>query len=272
MKALRRAYMGLVLFFLYAPLAVMVVFSFNSKNSTAKFGTFSLRWYAKFLSDTTAVRALSNTLLLAFAAALIATVFGTFAAIGIDRLRGKWSRQGMQTLTNLPMMNPEIVTGISLMLLYVSAAQLLGGARPLGFATMLLSHIAFCLPYVILSVTPKLRQCDPHLAEAAQDLGCSPAGAVMKAVLPSIMTGVASGFLMAFTLSIDDFVVSYFVSGPAFQTLPLHIYSMTKKRIAPDMYALSTILFLSIFVLLIVSNVVQNRTEKKAQAERKKTK
>jgi spermidine/putrescine transport system permease protein len=260
---LKRIYMDLILLFLYAPLGVMVLFSFNTRNSTAKFGGLSLRWYAELFNKTDAVRALQNTLILALLASALAVAFGTAAAIGLDAMRRKWVRNAVLAATNLPMVNPEIVTGISLMLLFVFAGGLFGVRGVLGFPTMLLSHVTFCLPYVILSVLPKLRQCDPHLAQAAQDLGCSTAQAYVKVILPNILTGIVSGFLMALTLSLDDFVVSYFVSGPGFQTLPVYIYSMTRKKITPDMYALSTLMFASIFLLLLASNLVQQRAERK---------
>ena len=258
-----KIYAGLVMFFLYAPMLVMVLFSFNSSNSIARFEGFSLKWYADLLQNDDARAALASTLVLALLAAVISVVLGTAAALGIDRTRRKWARGLLLNVTNIPLMNPEIVTGISMMLLFVFAARLLRIADPLGFVSLLIAHVTFCLPYVILSVLPKLRQTDPHLAEAAQDLGATPFRAFFKVVLPAISTGVVSAFLMAFTISLDDFVVSNFTSGPGFQTLPLYIYSMTKKRVKPDMYALSSLVFAAILLLLILSNVMQARNEKK---------
>ncbi|MCL2300552.1 MAG: ABC transporter permease [Firmicutes bacterium] len=256
-------YAGLILFFLYAPLLVMVLFSFNSSNSIAQFRGFSLYWYQEIADNPAARAALANTLILALLAAVISVILGTAAALGIDRTRRKWAQALLLNITNVPLMNPEIVTGISMMLLFVFGARLLRIADPLGFGSLLVAHVTFCLPYVILSVLPKLRQTDPHLAEAAQDLGATPLRAFFMVVLPAISTGVFSAFLMAFTISLDDFVVSNFTNGPGFQTLPLYIYSMTKKRVKPDMYALSSLVFLAIFVLLLISNAVQAHNEKR---------
>ena len=171
----------------------------------------------------------------------------------------------MNTVTNIPMMNPDIVTGVSLMLLFVFAGRLLGLAESLSFVTLLIAHITFNVPYVILNVLPKLRQTDVHLYEAAQDLGCTPIKAFFKVVIPSILPGIISGALMAFTLSLDDFVISYYTVGPDVQTLPLKIFAMTKKTVKPDMYALSTLIFVTILVLLIVINILQEKAEKKAK-------
>jgi len=267
---LSKAYTGLILFFLYAPLLVMVLFSFNESNSTAQFQGVTLYWYGELLRNDAAQQALVNTLLLALLAAVISVILGTAAALGIDRTRRKWAQSLLLNVTNVPLMNPEIVTGISMMLLFVFGARLLRIADPLGFASLLIAHVTFCLPYVILSVLPKLRQTDPHLAEAAQDLGASPVGAFFKVVLPAISTGVFSAFLMAFTISLDDFVISNFTNGPSFQTLPLYIYSMTKKRVKPDMYALSSLIFLAIFLLLMLSNVMQAGAEKKKNGRKAK--
>ena len=260
---LSKVFTGLILLFLYAPMGVMVLFSFNDSTSTAQMSGLSFRWYEELVRNGAAQQALRNTLLLALLAAVFSVILGTAAALGIDRTRRKWAQSMLLGITNFPLMNPEIVTGVSMMLLFVFGARLLGMREALGFPSLLIAHITFCLPYVILSVLPKLRQTDPHLAEAAQDLGCSPLQAFFKVVLPSISNGVFSAFLMAFTISLDDFVVSNFTNGPSFQTLPLYIYSMTKKRVKPDMYALSTIIFAVIFLLLLLSNVLQMRAEKK---------
>ena len=266
---LSKAYTALILFFLYAPLLVMVLFSFNESTSTAQFQGFSLYWYGELLQNDAAKQALVNTLVLALLAAAISVVLGTAAALGIDRTRRKWAQALLLNVTNVPLMNPEIVTGISMMLLFVFGARLLRIADPLGFISLLIAHVTFCLPYVILSVLPKLRQTDPHLAEAAQDLGASPFSAFFRVVLPAISTGVFSAFLMAFTISLDDFVISNFTNGPSFQTLPLYIYSMTKKRVKPDMYALSSLIFLAIFLLLVLSNFVQAQAEKRQKLAKK---
>ena len=265
MKTISRIYTALVLIFLYAPIAVMIVFSFNSARSTSHFGGFSLQWYGELLNDSSTIEALKNTLILAVLSSVIATVFGTLSAVGIYGMKSKWARSVTMTVTNVPMMNPDIVTGISLMLLFVFVGTFVGSKNSLGFGTMLIAHITFNLPYVILSVLPKLKQTDNNLSEAARDLGCTPLQAFFKVVLPSIMPGVVTGLMMAFTLSLDDFVISYFTTGPNFQTLPIKIFSMTKRRVTPDMYALSTLMFLSVLVLLILINIAQSRAEKKKE-------
>ena len=265
MKTLSRLYTALILIFMYAPIMVLVVFSFNSSNSTSVFEGFSLKWYAELFRDGETLKSLYNTLLLAVSSAVISTVIGTAAAVGISYMKKGPIRSIIMTLTNIPMMNADIVTGVSLMLLFVFGASLLGISGVLGFGTLLIAHVTFNLPYVILSVLPKLKQLDPHLSEAAQDLGCTPLKAFFKVVVPFIMPGIVSGMMMAFTLSIDDFVISYFASGPEFQTLPLRIYSMTKRRVTPDMYALSTLMFVAILVLLVLINTIKDdkRLQKK---------
>lgn len=265
MKHISRIYTALIMLFLYAPIAVMIVFSFNSARSTSVFGGFSLKWYAELLNDSSTIEALKNTLILAVASSVIATVLGTLSAVGIFSMKRKWTRSAAMTVTNIPMMNPDIVTGISLMLLFVFVGHMVGSNNSLGFGTMLIAHITFNLPYVILSVLPKLKQTDTHLSEAAQDLGCTPFQSFFKVVLPSIMPGVFTGMIMAFTLSLDDFVISYFTTGPDFQTLPIKIFSMTKRRVTPDMYALSTLIFLSVLVLLILINLAQSKADKKRE-------
>ncbi|NLX94049.1 MAG: ABC transporter permease [Clostridiales bacterium] len=263
MKLPSKIYTFLIFLFLYAPIIVMIVFSFNSTNSTGLMAGFSLRWYAVLFSNKNIMQALYNTLILAVASALIATVIGTAAAVGIDKWKKNLFRSSVMGVTNIPMMTPEIVTGVSMMLLFVFMGRVIGRQGILGFGTILIAHVTFNLPYVILSVLPKLRQTDPHLAEAAQDLGCTPLRSFFKAVLPSISPGIVTGMIMAFTLSLDDFIISYFTTGPGFQTLPIAIFSMTKKRVKPDMYALSTLIFVSILVLLILTNVAQARGENK---------
>ncbi len=271
MKILSRLYIVLIMIFLYAPLAVMVVFSFNSSNSTSVFAGFSFRWYSELFESDTILSALKNTLVLAVLSSFIATVLGSVAAVGILNYKRKWTKSAIMTTTNIPMMNPDIVTGISMMLLFVFVGRLVSLKTSLGFITVLIAHITFNLPYVILSVMPKLRQMDFHLPEAALDLGCTPFKAFFKVVLPNISSGIVTGFIMAFTLSLDDFVISYFVGPTNFQTLPLLIYSMTKKTVKPDMYALSTIIIVSVFVLLLISNVRGNKkssTPKKRRASK----
>ncbi len=262
MKILSRLYIALILVFLYAPIAVMFIFSFNSAESVWVFEGFSFDWYKQLVYNSTMLTALEHTIIIALLSAAISTVLGTAAAIGIVHLRKKITKSIVMSATNIPMMNADIVTGISLMLLFVFFGKLLGLNESLGFLTVLIAHITFNLPYVILSVIPKLKQTDKHLPEAALDLGCTPVQAFFKVVLPSIMPGVFSGFIMAFTLSLDDFVISYFTCGH-YQTLPIVIYNMTKKTVTPDAYALSSIIFAVIFALLIFYNMLQNKSERK---------
>ena len=273
MKRASKIYTALMMIFLFAPIAILLVFSFNSAKSLSVFDHFSLYWYRELFRDSETLKAVRNTLILAVSAALISTVMGTAAAVGINRLRSKVLRQAMDTVTNIPMINPDIITGISLMLMFVFVGRLFGAATSLSFATMLIAHITFCLPYVILQVLPKLQQMDQALPEAAMDLGCTPLRAFFKAELPEIMPGVITGLIMAFTMSLDDFVISYFTSGNGFQTLPIRIYNMTKKTVTPKMYALATIIFFVILTLLMISNLydeeaIQRRREAK---DRKKT-
>lgn len=267
MKALSRIYTALILIFLYAPIAVMVVFSFNSAGSVWVFEGFSLDWYKELIFNSSMLNALKHTLIIAVLSATVSTVLGTAAAVGIFSLRKKLTKSLVMTVTNIPMMNADIVTGISLMLLFVFFGKLFGLKESLGFFTVLIAHITFNLPYVILSVMPKLQQTDAHLSEAALDLGCTPMQSFFKAVLPSISQGVFSGFIMAFTLSLDDFVISYFTCGH-YQTLPIVIYNMTKKTVTPDVYALSTLIFGAVFFLLVLYNTVQNKNSAKEAIKR----
>lgn len=266
-SALSRFYIVLVFVFLYAPMVVMTVFSFNGSESTYILDGFSLQWYSHLFRDSMTMNALKNTVILAVISSVISTLLGSAAAVGIYNMKNKFLKSSVMTATNIPMMNPEIVTGISMMLLFVFAGVLMNRANVLGFATILIAHITFQLPYVILSVLPKLRQSDPRVFEAAQDLGCHPVKAFFKVVLPQIRSGIVSGAIMAFTLSLDDFIISYFTNGPDFQTLPIHIFSMTKKRVKPDMYALSTLIFVVILILLILMNVAQSNSDKKQRKE-----
>ncbi len=258
MKAISKLYTAFIFIFLYAPIVVLIIFSFNDSTTMSRsvWSGFSMKWYIRLFQDGMILDALRNTLVIALVAAIVSTVLGTAAAIGINGMN-KWMKHVVMNVTNLPMVNPEIVTGVSLMLLFVFAARGLGN-QSLGMVSLILAHITFCLPYVILSVLPKLRQMDSHLYEAAQDLGCNPVSSFFKVVLPEIMPGIVTGMVMAFTLSIDDFVISYFTSGTT-QTLPIYIYSMTRKRISPEINALSTLLFAIIIVLLLFVNVRQSK-------------
>ena len=268
MKTLRRILTTLIFIFLYAPMAVMIFFSFNSSKSTYVFESFSLKWYGELFNSTITITALKNTLLLAVLSALIATVFGTLAAVGIYNMKSKAVKSTVMGVTNIPMMNPDVVTGVSLMLLFVFIGRFLGLNSSLSFYTLLIAHITFNLPYVILNVLPKLKATGTTLTEAAEDLGCTYFQSFMKVTLPNIYPGIVSGFLMAFTLSLDDFVISYFTNGTGFQTLPLLIYSKTKKSVKPDIYALSTVIFIAVLFLLILVNAIKARTE---NVERKQT-
>lgn len=265
-KAAGRFYTALMFLFLYAPIAVLIVFSFNDTETGSRtvFSGFSLKWYQKLFEDRLIMEALRNTLIIAVVAAIVSTVLGTVAAVGINSMK-KLPRRLMMNLTNFPMVNPEIVTGVSLMLLFVFVVGLFGG-RSLGMGSIIAAHITFCLPYVILQVLPKLRQMDPNLYEAAQDLGCPPMKAFFKVVLPEISPGIVTGMIMAFTLSIDDFIISYFTSGTT-QTLPIYIYSMTRKRVSPEINALSTVLFGAVMVLLIITNVRQAKDKARGEEQ-----
>ena len=256
-KYASRIYVCLIFAILYIPILTLILFSFNNTESTANFTGFSFEWYIKLFSDESAFLALRNTLILAVCSAIISTVIGTAAAEGIYRMKTKWLKGAINSVTNIPMMNPDIVTGVSFMLFFAAVVALLGidDYDSIGFWAMLIAHTTFCLPYVILSVLPRINELGESLSEAALDLGCTPVQAFFKVKLPNIMPGVLSGMVMAFTLSLDDFVISYFVSPSNFQTLPLLIYSMTKKTVKPDMYALSTIIIVSVFTLLIISNL-----------------
>ena len=256
MKLSSKIFTALILVFLFAPIAILLVFSFNASKSLSVMSGGSLYWYRELFRDAETLGAVRNTLVLAISAAVISTVMGTAAAVGIHRLRSKAMRAAYDTVTNIPMINPDIITGISLMLMFVFVGRLFGAATSLNFWTMLIAHITFCLPYVILQVLPKLQQMDNSLSEAAMDLGCTPMQAFFRVEIPEIMPGVVTGLIMAFTLSLDDFVISYFTSGNGFETLPIRIYNMTKKTVTPKMYALSTIIFFTILALLIMSNLI----------------
>ena len=263
MKTSSKIYSGIVFAILFAPILVLLVFSFNESKSLSVFSGFTLKWYQELLKDRNTLEAVRNTLILAASATAISTVMGTAAAVGVNKLRSKWSKAVMNTVTDIPMTNPDIITGISLMLMFVFVGRLFGASTSLSFWTMLIAHVTFCLPYVILQILPKLRQMDKSLPEAAMDLGCTPVGAFFKAELPEILPGIITGAIMAFTLSLDDFVISYFTSGNGFETLPIRIYGMTKKTVTPKMYALATIIFFVTLGLLMISNLVDEKDEAK---------
>lgn len=260
-----KVYMAIIFLFLYAPIVVMTVFSFNDSSSTYQMSGFTTYWWKEMFANSSAMDALKNTLVLAVATSAVSTVLGVLAAVGLFNSKNKLYKRAMMSATNIPMMNPEIVTGISMMLLFVFAGTLINVSQVLGFWTILIAHVTFCLPYVILNVIPKLRQFDMNVYEAAVDLGCKPFNAFIKVVLPEIMSGIITGCVMSFTLSLDDFIISYFTNGPSFQTLPIYIFSLTKKRVKPDMFALSTLMFAVILVLLVLMNIAQSRSERKGE-------
>lgn len=260
-KFWNRLYMTIIYIFLFAPIVVLIAFSFNESKSRSNFTGFTFKWYQQLFHNQLIMQSLWNTLIVAVVSALAATLLGTVAALGIYNL-GKKSKSLTMNIAYLPVINPEIVTGVSMMILFVFIADLFG--MELGFWSVVCAHITFCVPYVILSVLPKLRQMDISMYEAAQDLGCSPNHAFFKAVMPQIMPGVFSGMLMSFTYSIDDFVITYFTSGASFPTLPTTIYSMTRMKVNPQINALSAIIFVVVLVVLVSSNLVSSRNRKKA--------
>ena len=268
MKKTNRLLTVLIFIFLYIPMAVLIVASFNTGKDITHFEGFTLNRYVELFHDEHLLKLLGNSLLVSILASLIATVFGTISAVGINALNPKM-RQAAMTLTNIPMTNPDIVTGVSLGLLFVFVGtKMLGQRDSLTFWTLLIAHITFSLPYVILNVMPKLKQMDRSLTDAAMDLGCTPFQAFYKVTLPEIMPGIISGGIMAFTMSLDDFVISYFVSGLDFVTLPVEIYSYTKKPIQPKIYAMFTLLFGLIFVLMVAMNVMQIQGDRKKKEQR----
>ena len=263
MKKTNRIFTVLIFVFLYIPMLVLIVGSFNEGKSLSRFDGFTLGQYAELFRDSDLLKLLGNSVLISVLASAIATVFGTVAAVGICNLKPRMRRVVMQ-LTDIPMTNPDIVTGISLSLLFVFVgSKMLGQRDSLTFWTLLIAHITFNLPYVILNVMPKLKQMDRSLTDAAMDLGCTPMQSFFKVTLHEIMPGVVAGAIMAFTMSLDDFVISYFVSGMDFVTLPVEIYSYTKKPIPPKIYAMFTLLFLLILVLMVTMNLLQLRSDKK---------
>ena len=271
-----RLIMGLVFLFLYAPILLLIIFSFNSGDSSMVWKGFSLHWYKELFQNRIIMESVYTTLLVSLLATIIATVVGTFSAIGLYSMSRRW-RSPLLTINNIPMMNADIVTGVSLCLFFaaffgfwsdiakwfnsVQSFVELPTRMTLGFGTLLLAHVAFNIPYVILNVSPKLRQMDRNLVDAAQDLGCTWFQAFWKVILPEIKPGIVSGALIAFTMSVDDFVISYFTAGSSTSTLAMTIYGMTKKRITPEINAISTLLFVTVLLLLIVKNVREAQME-----------
>ena len=246
-KFLGRFYIGLILIFLYAPIIILIILSFNSSKSRSKWGGFTLHWYKELFKNEAIISALYTTLIIALLSAFIATVIGTAASVAINRMK-RTPRLVLMGITNIPMLNADIVTGLSLMLVFVALNF------TLGFSSVLIAHITFNIPYVILSVMPKLQQLNQHTFEAAMDLGASPAHAFFKVILPDIFPGVLSGFFLAFTMSLDDFVITHFTKGPEINTLSTKIYTEVRKGIKPEIYALSTLMFITVIILLVIIN------------------
>lgn len=255
-KVIKRLYIYLMLLFLYAPIIVLIIFSFNDSKSRGSWNGFTLKWYVELFTDSEVLMALYYTLLIAVLSAIVSTIIGTFAAIGIHGMHGI-GKKAILNLNYLPVLNPDIVTAVSLMTLY----KFLG--IEFGFITLLLSHITFCIPFVILSILPKLRQMNKHLAEAAMDLGATPMYALRKVVIPEIMPGIFTGALIAFTLSVDDFVISFFNKGAGVTNLSIEIYSMARRGINPVINALSTLLFIGLLILLLIINKRSSKNIKK---------
>lgn len=270
-----KIYIALCFVLLYAPIVILIFFSFNSLESTGVFGGFSLKWYEAILQNELAKEALINSLIIAVSSSLVATVIGTFAALGISKIKARFLKSSIMTVTNIPMVNPEIVTAVSMAFLFMGTLATFGFIKSddtIDMISLLIAHTTFGLPYVILSVLPKIRQMDKSQTEAALDLGCKPVQAFFKVELPQLMPGILTGLIMAFTMSFDDFVISYFVRPKStVMTLPLLIYSMTGKgTVTPDMYALSTFMIIAIFLLLVLANLAGSRQELQASAQARK--
>ena len=276
-----RAFMVMVFLFLYAPIFLLIIFSFNEGNSNAVWQGFSLKWYQELFKDRIIMQSVYTTLTVSLIATVVSTVVGTFASIGFYNMRRRW-REPLVTVNNIPMINADIVTGVALCLFFVAAFGAWNGfvewmetthrlTAPrlyMGLGSLLIAHICFDIPHVVLCIMPKLRQMDGHLIDAAQDLGCTWMQAFWKVVVPEIKPGIVSGALIAFTMSVDDFVISYFTAGSSVSTLAMTIYGMTKKRITPKINAISTLLFATVLLLLIINNVREARLEKARKQRR----
>ncbi len=254
-KIFSKTYIAFIFLFLYVPIFILIVYSFNESRGRGVFSGFTLHWYKELLSNDLVLSSFANTMIVAFASSIIATILGTMAAIGMSNFNNKMKNATMG-MTYISIINPEIVTAVSLMLLFVILKI------KFGYITLILAHITFSTPYVLLNVLPKLRQKDNSIFEAALDLGCTHTNAFFKVVVPDIMPGIVAGFLMAFTYSLDDFVVSYFVTGAKSQTLPITIFSMTRKRVSPEINAISTIVFVIVLVTLLIMNIREIQKEK----------
>ncbi len=255
-KTVSKIYLYILLVFFYTPIAVLIINSFNESRFRAKWGGFTFKWYKELIYDENIMMALYYTIIVAILSAIISTIIGTAASIGLSKFKSKKIKKLVMIVSYIPVLNPDIVTGISLMLLFLFLKI------SLGFTTMLLAHITFGIPFVILSVMPKLKQSSASLYEAALDLGCTPMQAILKVVLPDIKPGIISGFLLAFTMSIDDFVISYFTTAGGVSNLSIQIYSMARMKISPKVNAISTIMFTVVLMLLIIIEYRKDKQEK----------
>lgn len=258
-----KIYIALVMIFLYAPIGVLIFYSFNNSKSTVWKG-FTLKWYEQLFEDENIMNALGNTLIIAVLASIFATILGTAAAIGISNFKGK-KRLIIQNMSNIPIISPDIVMGVSLMLLFTFVGVMFN--FEMGFFTVLISHICFCVPFVVLNVMPRIKRMDRSIYDAALDLGCNQWQAFYKVIIHELMPGIFSGLLMSFTYSLDDFIITYFTRGAKFQNLSIEIYSMTHRRISPKINALSALLFLAVLVIMIVINL-RDRHEEKIKAQK----
>ncbi|MGI6462955.1 MAG: ABC transporter permease [Candidatus Scatomorpha sp.] len=268
MKKVSKIFMILVLIFLYLPIVILIVASFNTSADIARLSGFTFSQYTALFQDSALLPLLGNSLIVAALSSLIATVMGTMAALGIYSMRGKLRSLAL-TVTNIPLTNPDIVTGVSLALVFVFVGRALRINNVLGFTTLLIAHISFNLSYVILAVLPKLTQMDKNLRDAALDLGCTPLQAFFKVIFFEILPGIISGALLSFAMSLDDFVISYFVYGPSFVTLPVEIYNYTKKPLHPKIYALFTVLFAAILIIMVLMNILEALDAKRTRNIRK---
>lgn len=268
MKKISRIFTILVLIFLYLPIAILIIASFNGSADIAKLSGFTFGQYIALFQDSALLPLLGNSLIIAALSSLIATVMGTMAALGIYGMRGRL-RSVALTVTNIPLTNPDIVTGVSLALIFAFIGRTLRIDNVLGFTTLLIAHISFNLSYVILAVLPKLTQMDKNLRDAALDLGCTPVQAFFKVIFFEILPGVVSGALLSFAMSLDDFVISYFVYGPSFVTLPVEIYNYTKKPLHPKIYALFTVLFIALLLIMVLMNIMEAFDARRTRSLRK---
>ena len=269
-KFLSGGYMFLIFAILYAPIVVLIVFSFNDGGTLSEFTGFSFVWYEELFHDEEALTSLINSLILAVLSSSLATVIATFAALGLHHMKNRAVKGAIKSMTNIPMMNPDIVTGVSMMLLFVAVATIIKANNFMGFGTMLVAHTTFNLPYVLLSVMPRFNQLDKSLSEAAQDLGCTPTRAFFTVELPEIVPGIISGLMLGFTMSLDDFVISHFVSSPTFQTLPLYVYNQTVHNVKFSMYALCALIVAIILAILLLVNFSGSITAMKSRKRQRK--